>query len=117
MKKAKSVDEYIKTAPKEARGMLRTIRKIVKSNAPKALEKLSYGIPYYSLNGRLLYFGYASKHVALYMMGGPIRAFKKDVKKYSTSAGGTIRFPFGKPLPIALIKKFVKFRVKANEKR
>ncbi|MGB7283563.1 MAG: hypothetical protein WBE13_14955 [Candidatus Acidiferrum sp.] len=43
-------------------------------------------------------------------------AFKKERKAFSTSKG-TIHFPTGKPLPIALIKKIVKARVALLESK
>jgi len=56
MKKAKDVDEYIAKAPKEVRGKLKELRAIIKSAAPKAEERISYGMPYYRYKGRLVYF-------------------------------------------------------------
>ena len=59
LNKPKTVNEYILMAPKEAQGKLKQIRRIIKAAAPKALEKLSYGMPYYGYKGRLAYFAHA----------------------------------------------------------
>lgn len=114
MRKAKSVEEYIKTSPKEFQGKLRQIRSAIKSVAPKALEKISYGMPYYGYKGRLAYFSLAKSHIGLYMPPPVIQEHKSELKQYGT-AKATVRFPLDKKLPIALIKKLVKSRVKKNE--
>lgn len=116
MKKAKDVDEYIAKAPKEVRGKLKELRTIIKSTAPKAEERISYGMPYYGYKGRLVYFAFAKKHIGLYVPPPIIEEHKKELKNYGTSKA-TVRFPLNKKLPLSLIKKLVKARVKKNEAR
>ncbi len=113
MKQFSSVDEYINTAPENVRGLLQALRQAVKETAPEASEKISYGMPYFSLNGRLLYFAVFRNHIGFYPMASVIKIFKKDLSDYQTSKG-TIRFPLDKPLPLPLIRKIVKYRVKEN---
>lgn len=114
MKKAKSVDEYIARAPKEVRGKLKDIRAAIKSAAPKAEERISYGMPYYDYNGRVAYFRLAKAHIGLYIPPPVIEEHKSELKGYGTTKA-TIRLPLEAMLPIALIKKLVKARVKWNE--
>ena len=116
MKKAKDVDEYIAKAPKEVRGKLKELRTIIKSTAPKAEERISYGMPYYGYKGRLVYFAFAKKHIGLYVPPPIIEEHKKELKNYET-AKATVRFPLNKKLPLSLIKKLVKARAKKNEAR
>ena len=116
MKKAKDVDEYIAKAPKEVRRKLKELRAIIKSVAPKAEERISYGMPYYGYKGRLVYFAFAKKHIGLYVPTPVIEEHKKELKDYGT-AKATVRFPLNKRLPLPLIKKLVKARVKKNEAR
>ncbi|MBX4196917.1 DUF1801 domain-containing protein [Candidatus Pacearchaeota archaeon] len=114
MKKAKSVNAYIASAPKDIQGKLKQMRSAIKTTAPKALEKMSYGMPYYGYKGRLAYFAYAKNHIGLYVPPPIIQDHKKELKKYET-AKATVRFPLNKKLPISLIKKLVKSRVKYND--
>ncbi len=109
----KSVDEYIAAQPAAAQTRLRALRKIVKEVAPKAEEKLSYGIPYYSLGGRLVYFAAFKNHIGFYPMKAAIRNFQKELAGYET-APGTVRFPLDKPLPLPLIRRIITFRTKEN---
>ena len=115
MKRARTVDEYIANAPEELQSKLKQLRKIIKDCAPDALEKISYGMPYYGYKGRLAYFAYAKNHIGLYITPPVIAEHKKELKEYKT-ATATIRFPLDKKLPLTLIKKLVKARVKKNEK-
>ena len=40
------VEAYIAAAPEAARPMLRQLRQLIRSTAPAAEERLSYGMPY-----------------------------------------------------------------------
>ena len=116
MKKAKSVDEYIKTAPKEVQGKLRELRKVIRGVVPEALEKISYGMPYYGYKGALAYFALAKSHIGLYIPPPVIAEHKKELAGYVT-AKATVQFPLDKKLPITLIKKLVRARKKKNEEK
>lgn len=113
MQKPKSVDEYIVAQPADVQKKLHDFRKTVLTAAPGAEEKISYGMPYYSLNGRLVYFMAHTHHIGFYPMKSAIAKFEKELAGYETSAG-TIRFPLDKPLPLSLISKIVNFRAKEN---
>ncbi len=111
--KPRTVDEYIATAPLQAREYLERLRFAILQAAPHAEESVYYELPVYRQNGILLYFGGFTQHVSLYPGPTTITAFQKELAPYKT-AGGTIRFPLNKPLPIPLIKKMVAYRVKEN---
>lgn len=114
MKQVKDVDEYIENAPEEVKEKLQQLREIIKEIAPNALEKLSYGMPYYGYKGRLAYFAYAKEHIGLYIPPPVIEIHEKELKKYGT-ARATVRFPIKEKLPILLIKKLLKARIKIND--
>ena len=84
---------------------------IIKSAAPKAEERISYGMPYYRYKGRLVYFRLSRAHIGLYVPTPVIEEHKSELKDYET-AKATVRFPLEAKLPLALIKKLVKARVK-----
>ncbi|HLF70981.1 MAG TPA: DUF1801 domain-containing protein [Dehalococcoidia bacterium] len=82
-----------------------------KAAAPEAVEMIAYRMPAYKYRGRsLVYIGAAKNHCALYGMSDVIAAHKDELAAYDTSKG-TVRFPDGKPLPDALVKKLVKARI------
>src|SRR5580658_5155131 len=114
MKKPKSVDEYISRFPEDTRELLEQIRATIRSVAPQAEEVISYMMPGYKLNGMLVWFAGFKNHIGFYPRGSSaIKAFEKELAGYKTSKGA-IQFPKDKPLPIALIKKMVKYRVAEN---
>ena len=114
MAPAKTVDEYLEPFPAGIRSTLEKLRQTIKAAAPKAEEVISYMMPAYKQNGALVYFGGYKTHIGFYPTSVGIEAFKKELSAYEGSKG-TIRFPLDKPLPVGLISKIVKFRVKENE--
>jgi uncharacterized protein YdhG (YjbR/CyaY superfamily) len=106
-----SHDRYLALLPSAERRALEKLRKQIKAAAPKAEERMSYGIPGFRLNGKLLVsYGAAVKHCAFYP-GSIVREFAKELKDYDTSGKGTIRFSTDKPLPASLVRKIVKARI------
>ncbi len=109
-RKIETVDAYIAAAAPRARPMLRELRRIVRSNAPRAEEKLSYRMPYYHYHARLTYFAAFSAHVSLYVMGRSKLRFARRMKPYQSSPS-TLRFPLGAKIPSPLVKALVRARV------
>jgi uncharacterized protein YdhG (YjbR/CyaY superfamily) len=116
MKPVKDVDEYIAIAPKEVQDKLKEFRAIIKTAAPSAQERISYGMPYYYYKGRLVYFGFSKKHIGLYIPTPVIEEHKSELKRYET-AKATVRFPLDKRLPVMLIKKLIKARINKNDEK
>lgn len=113
MNKSKNFTDYIKNFPPATRQRLKQIRAIVKEIAPDAEEGMSYGMPSFKLNGPLVYFAAFKKHIGFYATPSGNAAFRKELAGYKTGKG-SIQFPLDEPLPIRLIKKMVKFKVKEN---
>lgn len=109
---ARSVRAYIAACPPETRKVLKELRALIKATAPRAIEKLSYGIPAFNLNDRyLVYLAGWKKHISLYpVTGGVAREFKEEIQPYRTGKG-TLQFPLAEPMPKRLIRRIVKFRV------
>ena len=112
-KKPESVSEYISNFPKSTQQILRKVRALIKKAAPEAKEKISYGIPTFTLSGNLVHFAGYEHHIGFYPGSLAIKMFAEDLEAYETSKG-TIRFPIEKPIPLRLITRIVKFRVKMN---
>ena len=109
--KPETIDEYLAPLSEDKRASLQKLRSAIKSAAPEAEECISYDVPGFRFRGRLLVsFGAGKNHCAFYPGAYPIRALKEELKAYDTSKG-TIRFPVGKPLPAALVRKLVKARI------
>ncbi len=113
----RSIDEYISTFPKEIQTILEELRATIRASAPGAVEKISYQMPAFALQGNLVYFAAWKKHIGFYPGSSArvMQAFKRELSTYS-GAKGSIRFPIEKPLPLELIGNIVKFRVVENLK-
>lgn len=115
MQKIDSIEKYISNFPKDVQILLKSIRETIQKSAPNAEETIKYGIPTFVLNGNLVHFGGYKNHIGFYPTPSGIEAFKKELSMYK-NAKGSVRFPIDKPLPLNLITKIVKFRIKENLK-
>jgi uncharacterized protein YdhG (YjbR/CyaY superfamily) len=111
-----TIDEYINAFPKDVQKILEQIRKIINDAAPEAEEAISYQIPTFKLNGNLVHFAAFKNHIGFYPTPSGQKAFEKELADYK-SGKGSIQFPLDKPIPVSLIKKIVKFRVKESIRR
>jgi len=109
--KPQTIDEYLAPLSREKRATLESLRRAIRSAAPKAEECISYQIPSFRLDGRLLVsFGAAVNHCAFYPGAHPVKAHQGELRVYDTNKG-TIRFPVDRPLPAGLVRKLVRTRI------
>jgi uncharacterized protein YdhG (YjbR/CyaY superfamily) len=113
--KPKTTDEYLAALSDDKRAALERLRKTIQAAAPNAEECISYQLPAFRLNGRMLVaFGATANHCAFFPMSSvTVEAHKDALKQYDTSKG-TIRFQADTPLPAALVRKLVKARIAEN---
>jgi uncharacterized protein YdhG (YjbR/CyaY superfamily) len=110
----KTINDYLNSFPREVRLVLQALRKNIKEVLPQAQEKISYNIPAFSKNGKIIiYYAAWKKHISLYPFSGEMLESIPETSVYKTSGKGTIQFPLDKPLPWPLIRKIVEHR--ANE--
>ncbi len=107
----KTVDEYIDSFPENVKRVLQTLRQTIKTEVPQAEETIKYGMPTYVFHGNLVYFAAWKKHIGLYPVTREMEANIEALAAYKTSGKGTIQFPYSQPLPLALIRTIVQFRV------
>lgn len=108
---ADTIDQYIAGFPTDVQDRLRKIRGIIRKAAPDAEEAIKYRIPTFVLGGNLVHFAAFQNHIGFYPTSSPIRTFTPALAGYH-SGKGSVQFPLDKPLPLALIKRMVEFRVK-----
>jgi uncharacterized protein YdhG (YjbR/CyaY superfamily) len=112
-----NIDEYIAGFPKEIQKTLKLIRETIKKAAPDAEETISYAIPTFTLNGHyLIYFAGYKNHVSIYPAPRGNEDFKDELSQYK-GGKGTVQFPLDKPIPLNLLRRIVKFRIKENLKK
>jgi len=114
--KIATIDEYISTFPKDVQKILQEIRETIHKAAPRATEVISYGVPAFKQNSVLVYFAAFKNHIGFYPTANPIKMFSKELTAYETSKG-TIRFPLKRKIPLCLITRITKFRVREDLKK
>lgn len=113
MRRPQNIDEYILDFEQPVLIRLEKVRAAIRAAAPDAAEIISYGMPAFYLHSNLVYFAGYARHIGFYPGAQAIIDFKKEIASYQW-AKGSIQFPHDRPLPIALIKKITRSRVKAN---
>ena len=111
-----SVEDYIASFPADTQKTLNELRATIHATAPGIEEKISYDMPTFTLNGKLIYFAAWKKHIALYgAKPAALESLKNELIPYAGTKG-SLHFPLDKSLPLDLISNLVKFGVEENLK-
>jgi uncharacterized protein YdhG (YjbR/CyaY superfamily) len=110
-----TIDAYISQFPEDVQHILVKIRAVIIESAPEAVEKISYQIPGFYLNGNLVFFAAYKHHIGVYPKTSDMVASINELSAYKGTKA-SVHFPLDKPMPYELISKIVKFRVAENLK-
>jgi uncharacterized protein YdhG (YjbR/CyaY superfamily) len=113
MSKPVTVEAYINEVQEEVRDGFIQLHQLILETARSAISVMSYGMPAIKLEGIVVYYASWEKHYAIYPMPSALKAFATKLSAYKTSKS-TIQFPHGEPIPAALIREIVAFRVQEN---
>ena len=108
MKPYTSIDEYLENFSGETRQKLDAIRNLIRQLVPDSQEKISYGIPATTLDGKyLVYFAGYDRHISIYPVPS-VRdeTLQKGIETHRAGKG-TLKFELDKPLPIEFIKGII----------
>jgi len=111
--KPKTIPEYIAAAPLPVQEKLYQLLACIRKAAPGAEESLKWGKPAFSYDRILVVFAASKNHVGFYPTPSAVKAFAKELSGYKTGSG-SIQFPLDKPLPVSLVSKITRFRVKES---
>lgn len=109
----KTIDDYIAGFPEDVQLKLQKMRKTIRDAAPDAVEKISYQMPTFALEGNLVHFAAFKNHIGFYPAPRGIEAFQEELSAYQ-GGKGSVQFPLEQPVPYDLIRRIVVFRVKDN---
>jgi len=109
----RNIDDYIAGFPDEVQQKLQKMRETIRDAAPDAVEKISYQMPTFALEGNLVHFAAFRHHIGFYPAPRGIEAFQEELAAYK-GGKGSVQFPLDQPIPYDLIRRIVVFRVKDN---
>ena len=116
IQKFNSVDEYIASFSEDVQQKMKELRETIHASAPGVQGKISYNMPTFMLNGRLVYFAGFKNHIGVYGAASAVKEFDDELSIYAGEKG-SLRFSLDKHLPLKLISKIIKFRVSENLKK
>lgn len=110
--KPTTIEAYMATFSKSTQAILETVRNTIQHAAPDATEVISYGMPTFKINSKnLVHFAGYQTHIGFYPVPSGIAAFKEELSVFKMGKG-SVQFPIDEPMPLTLIAKIVKFRLK-----
>lgn len=112
--KPTTIEAYINAAPAGVQEKLLQLHQCIRAAAPGATENLKWSMPAYSYQKILVTFAAFKNHIGFYPMPSVLEAFAKELAEYKT-AKGSVQFPLDKALPLKLITRMVKYRVKESK--
>ena len=108
-----NIDAYIASFPPDIQKILQQVRAIVRKAAPKAEEAIRYAMPAFLQDGHLALFAAFKNHIGFFPAPTGVASFKAALAPYKTGKG-SVQFPLDQPMPIELITKIVKYRIRKN---
>ena len=113
---AATVDEYVAGLPDDVAAIVERLRALVHAAVPDAGEKISYGMPTFTLDGRpLVHVAAWTKHIALYPLPTMDDALARDVAPFQGTKS-TLRLPLGPPIPYELVERVVSALLRQRER-
>ncbi len=102
----------------ENRALLKELRKTIHTVVPEVEECISYRLPAFRLQGRIIAgFSATSKGCSYYPFSGTtLKTLAGDIKSYSQTKSA-LHFGTNKPLPTALVGKLLKARIAEGGRR
>jgi uncharacterized protein YdhG (YjbR/CyaY superfamily) len=109
----REIDDYLAKVAEPQRATLQALRQTIREILPKSEEVISYGMPAFRLNGKVI-AGFAAfkNHLAYLPHSGSVFAELGEELAGYTSTEGSLHFPIDKPLPKALVKKLIAVRLR-----
>ena len=105
------VDKYLASLEQPKRGALEALRRTILNIIPEAEQGISYGMPAFRVQGKVIAGFAAFKNHLSYLphSGSVIPELGDALSQYKTSKGA-LQFPVDRPLPKALVKKLIAIR-------
>lgn len=111
MNQPKTHAQYIASFSPAIRRKLNEMRALIRKEIPYGTEAIRYGVAAFLLAEKpVVYIAGFKNHVSFFPTSSGVRAFRRELKDYKTSTG-TIQFQFDQKVPLALLKRIIRFRL------
>jgi uncharacterized protein YdhG (YjbR/CyaY superfamily) len=109
--RAASIDAYLAAQPEAVRPVLERVRATIRRTLPRAVEGISYGIPIFKVDGRMvLYFAGFRRHWSIYPATARVLDELGDALAGALHSKATLRFPYEDGVPARLVARIAKVR-------
>lgn len=107
------IDRHLKKFSGAQLETLQQLRETILSIVPNAKETLSYGMPAFEVNGKVIAgFEGFKKHCSYFPHSGSILEGIDGIPEWCEVSKGTLKFPIGKKLPKTLVRNLISVRRK-----
>ena len=105
------VDRYLASLDEPKRSTLEALRETIVEIIPEAEQGISYGVPAFRLEGKVVAGFAAFKNHLSYLpqSGSVFPELGDEIARYKTSSGA-LQFPVDQPLSQALVRKLIAVR-------
>ena len=109
---ATDVDDYLAGIEDTKRSTLQQLRRTILEIIPDAEQCISYGLPAFRLNGKVVAGFAAFKNHLSYLphSGSVFPELREELASYQTSSGA-LRFAIDTPLPKPLVERLIAVRI------
>ncbi len=106
------IDRYLADLDEPKRSTLQRLRQTILEVVPEAEEGISYGVPAFRVDGKVIAGFAAFKNHLSYLphSGSVFPLLEDDVARYKTSKGA-LQFPVDTPLPKPLVERLITVRI------
>jgi uncharacterized protein YdhG (YjbR/CyaY superfamily) len=111
-RKPTTIDAYLATVRGEKRAALNKLRRTIRTIVPRAEECISYAIPAFRLNGKVVAgFAATARGCSYFPFSGSTLATLADELESYDKTKSSLHFDPAKPLPMALVRKLIRARI------
>ena len=105
------IDRHLKKFSGAQLETLQHLRETILSIVPQAKETLSYGMPAFEIDGKVVAgFDGFKNHCSYFPHSGSVLEELEDFPEWCEVSKGTLKFPIGKKLPKTLVRKLISVR-------
>ena len=106
-----AIDRHLKKFSGAQLETLQHLRETIHSLVPNAKETISYGMPAFEIDGKVVAgFDGFKKHCSYFPHSGSVLEELEGFPEWCEVSKGTLKFPIGKKLPKTLVRKLISVR-------